>query len=210
MTTATQSARIKPLDALAQQIRRCTKCPLHQSRTIAVPGEGPVSAPIMFIGEAPGRQEDQAGRPFVGSAGKVLSDLLQKNGIARAACFITSVVKCRPPENRLPTGLEVTTCTTHYLAQQITLINPKIIVLLGGVAAKTLLGISRLGDSLGRLIEHEGRTYLITHHPAAKFYRPQVAAQLDQEFSALTRALKNLKRRQIRSLKAERSISRIG
>ena len=202
--TAMQPTRAKQLGELAQQIRQCAKCPLHRTRTIAVPGEGPVSALVMFVGEAPGRREDQTGKPFVGSAGNVLSELLKAHGMVRRECFITSIVKCRPPENRLPTGREVAACTTHYLAEQITLINPKIIVLLGGVAAKTLLGINRLSGSLGKPIEHNGRTYLITHHPAAKFYRPKVAAQLDQEFAALASTLATLKKHQA---KPERAVS---
>src|SRR5437868_1209620 len=131
------------LEALAKKIRRCTKCPLCESRTNAVPGDGSYDAKLMVIGEAPGRQEDEVGRPFVGSAGKYLDQVLAGSGIDRSELFITNIVKCRPPKNRVPKPLEIQTCTTNYLFKQIELIQPKLIFLLGGTALKTMLGLTK-------------------------------------------------------------------
>jgi uracil-DNA glycosylase family 4 len=120
---------------LAAQIRGCKKCPLHASRTVAVPGEGQPSAKVMIIGEAPGREEDASGQPFVGAAGRFPNQVLAGSGLRREDLFITNVVKCRPPNNRVPRKNEVETCTTHYLFRQIALLNPRLIMLLGAVAA---------------------------------------------------------------------------
>jgi uracil-DNA glycosylase family 4 len=98
------------LEALAAQIRICTKCPLHESRTLAVPGDGKPSAKVMIIGEAPGREEDESGHPFVGSAGRYLDHVLEGTGLDRDDFFITNIVKCRPPKNRAPKRNEVDTC----------------------------------------------------------------------------------------------------
>jgi DNA polymerase len=154
------------LDFIDEQVRGCTLCPLHKSRTIAVPGEGPGTASIMFIGESPGEEEDRQGRPFAGRSGKVLDDALQSAGLNRQAVFITNVVKCHPPENRPPHQLEMNTCISHYLYAQIELINPRIICLLGNTAANALLGKADMAKVRGQLI-HRQRTYLITYHPAA-------------------------------------------
>ena len=104
------------LEAMAAQIRACTKCPLHQSRTLAVPGAGKASAKIMLIGEGPGREEDESGHPFVGAAGRFLDQVLEGTGIDRSDLFITNIVKCRPPQNRTPKVSEVETCTSNYLS----------------------------------------------------------------------------------------------
>src|SRR5512133_2928701 len=119
------------LEKLAKQIVVCTKCELHRSRKNAVPGEGPTHAEIMFIGEGPGAREDEQGRPFVGASGKFLDQLLEQAGVTRADVWITNVVKCRPPGNRDPKPIEVETCTTNYLDNQIKIVNPSIIVTLG-------------------------------------------------------------------------------
>ncbi len=101
------------LDELAAQIRVCTRCPLWESRTLAVPGDGKYSAKVMIIGEAPGREEDESGHPFVGSAGRYLDHVLEGTGLSRSDFFITNTVKCRPPKNRTPKRLEVDTCTSN-------------------------------------------------------------------------------------------------
>ena len=135
-----KAAKAVGLEALAAQIRVCTKCPLCQSRTLAVPGDGKTSARVMLIGEAPGREEDETGHPFVGAAGRFLDHVLEGTGINRDDLFITNIVKCRPPNNRTPRAGEVETCTSNYLFEQIELINPALIMLLGGVAAKRKIG----------------------------------------------------------------------
>lgn len=188
----TKGEKAERLEALAAQIRVCTKCPLHQSRTLAVPGEGKASAKVMLIGEGPGREEDQTGHPFVGASGRFLDQVLEGTDINRADLFITNIVKCRPPQNRTPKVGEVNTCTSNYLFEQIELLNPKLIVLLGGVAAKKLLGVKSINEARGRLIEHDGRYYLVGYHPAVRFYREDLGEKVKEDFSFLKKTLKEL------------------
>lgn len=188
----TKGEKAERLEALAAQIRVCTKCPLHQSRTLAVPGEGKASAKVMLIGEGPGREEDQTGHPFVGASGRFLDQVLEGTDINRADLFITNIVKCRPPQNRTPKVGEVNTCTSNYLFEQIELLNPKLIVLLGGVAAKKLLGVKSINEARGRLIEREGRYYLVGYHPAVRFYREDLGEKVKEDFSFLKKTLKEL------------------
>jgi len=124
------SAPRNSLDAIASEITRCTKCPLHKSRKNAVPGEGNPNAKIMLIGEAPGYWEDVKGKPFVGAAGKFLDTLLAEAGVSRAQIFIGNILKCRPPNNREPAPDEIQACTP-FLDRQITAIKPKLIITLG-------------------------------------------------------------------------------
>jgi DNA polymerase len=187
-----KAAKAGKLDALAAQIRVCTKCPLSQSRTLAVPGEGKASARVMLIGEAPGREEDESGRPFVGAAGRFLDQVLEGTGIDRADLFITNVVKCRPPKNRAPKVGEVETCTSNYLFEQIESLNPKLIVLLGGVAAKKVLGVKTVNEARGQVIERDGRQYLVGYHPAVRFYREDLGEKVKEDFALLKRTLKKL------------------
>src|SRR5262249_52428627 len=155
-----KAAKAGKLEVLAAQIRVCTKCPLSESRTLAVPGEGRTYAKVMLIGEAPGREEDESGRPFVGAAGRFLDQVLEGTGIDRADLVITNIVKCRPPKNRAPKVGEIETCTSNYLFEQIELLNPKLIVLLGGIAAKKILGVKTVNEARGHVIERDGRQYL--------------------------------------------------
>src|ERR1041385_6914386 len=127
------------LEKIEAEVRGCPLCKLSRTRKNAVPGEGQLSAKIMFIGEAPGRSEDEKGRPFVGTAGKILDNLLEKTGIERSQVFITNVVKCRPPNNRVPDDDEVVACRP-YLERQIALIRPKVICILGRTAFSSVLG----------------------------------------------------------------------
>jgi DNA polymerase len=152
---------------------------------MAVPGEGGARAKFMMIGEAPGRQEDLTGRPFVGSAGKYLDSVLRGAGLNRDDFFITSTVKCRPPANRTPKSVEIETCVTNYLFKQIERISPALIVLLGGVALKRLLGLGNIEAARGRVIEQQGRRYLVTYHPASQFYRRDLAEKIESDFSLL-------------------------
>ena len=179
----------KRLEELADEIRGCLKCPLHTSRTQAVPGEGEDSAAVMLIGEAPGRDEDLRGRPFVGAAGRLLDQTLAANGLDRHECFVTNIVKCHPPNNRTPRKGEVDTCTSHYLVEQIALVNPQVIMLLGSVAAKTLLGVKSVNEARGHLIERDHRTYIVGYHPAATFYRDDLTDKIKEDFALLTHAL---------------------
>ena len=157
-----------------------------------MPGDGKASARVMLIGEAPGREEDETGHPFVGAAGRFLDQVLEGTGIDRGDLFITNIVKCRPPNNRPPRVGEVETCTSSYLFEQIELIDPALIVLLGGVAAKKMLGVKSVNEARGRVIEHEGRQYLVGYHPAVRFYREDLGEKVKEDFALLKRVLKKL------------------
>ncbi|MDB6019036.1 MAG: phage polymerase-related protein [Pedosphaera sp.] len=183
---------VKQLEQLDAKIRACIRCPLHQSRTLAVPGEGKANAKVMIIGEAPGRSEDQTGRPFVGNSGKFLDQVLAGTGFERSDFFITNIVKCRPPSNRTPRTSEIETCTSLYLFNQISLINPKLIVLLGLVAVKKLLGFRTVEAARGRIIEHDGQKFLATYHPAVRFYREELAEKIEEDFAILKEEMKKL------------------
>jgi uracil-DNA glycosylase family 4 len=189
-----KSKKAARLDELAQQIRVCTLCPLHESRTLAVPGDGKYTAKVMLIGEAPGKEEDESGHPFVGSAGRFLDHVLEGTGIARSELFITNIVKCRPPKNRPPRKLEIETCTSNYLFEQISILDPELIVLLGLVAAKTLLGIKSIAEARGRVIKLGGRRFLVGYHPAVRFYREDLGEKVKEDFDLLRRELKKLGR----------------
>jgi len=180
------------LEALATQIRSCVQCPLYATRTKAVPGEGTPSASVMLIGEAPGREEDQRGQPFVGAAGRFLDEVLASSGVDRRVLFITNTVKCRPENNRTPRKREVDTCTSLYLFEQIELINPALIMLLGSVATRKLLGVNSVNEVRGRVIEHNNRKYLAGYHPAASFYREDMAENIRQDFALLGQELRKL------------------
>ena len=157
----------KSLEEIAGQIRVCTACPLHQSRTNTVPGEGNPRRPdILFVGEGPGAEEDQQGRPFVGAAGQLLDKMIAAMGYSRQDVFIANMVKCRPPGNRVPLPEEMSACVP-YLKAQIELIRPKIIVALGKTAVQGLLGkdvaITRFR---GTWCTYEGIDLMPTYHPA--------------------------------------------
>jgi len=155
------------LAAIEVESRDCLLCDLSQGRQRVVFGSGDPDADLMFIGEGPGAEEDRQGLPFVGRAGELLTKIIQAIGLERDQVYIANIVKCRPPGNRDPKPEEVATCR-RYLEQQIDLIEPKIIVLLGRVAAQTLLGndltLGRMRDQWHRVREVEAR---VTYHPAA-------------------------------------------
>ena len=125
--------RDKELEELHESIHNCTLCALHKTRTNTVPGEGSSKARLFFVGEAPGAKEDETGRPFVGRSGKLLTTMIEGIGLSREDVFITSILHCRPPNNRTPTRSEREICRP-YIEKQIELINPQVIVLLGGTA----------------------------------------------------------------------------
>jgi DNA polymerase len=163
----------------------CTKCELHKSRRIAVPGEGPDDAKIMFVGEGPGQNEDEQGRPFVGAAGKFLTELLESIGLRRSDVFITNIVKCRPPNNRAPRKGEIDACNP-YLESQINLINPRIVCPLGTPAINTVLGEEYSATKVhGKPIKKGDRTILPLYHPAAALYDNSLRDVLLQDFKIL-------------------------
>jgi len=172
------------LEKIAADVRGCPLCKLSRSRKNAVPGEGQLSAKIMFIGEAPGRSEDEKGRPFVGAAGRILDELLKKAGIERSEVFITNIVKCRPPNNRVPKEDELTACRP-YLDRQIALINPKVICILGRTAYSSLLGGSSITANRGKIVERAGQKYFLTFHPAAVIYNKGLLSALEADLKKL-------------------------
>ena len=152
---------------LTEEITRCQKCRLCAGRTYPVPGEGNPHARLMFIGEGPGRGEDQTGRPFVGRAGQLLDKMIGAIGLSREEVFIANVVKCRPPQNRAPEADEVAACMP-YLRAQVGLIRPQVIVLLGSSALGAILGPDhRITRERGAWIERKGVWFMPTFHPAA-------------------------------------------
>jgi DNA polymerase len=173
------------LDTLAGQISVCTKCELYKGRTKAVPGEGPTHAEIMFIGEGPGANEDKQGRPFVGAAGKFLDELLAQAGVTRADVWITNVVKCRPPGNRDPEMIEIETCTTNYLDQQIKIVNPSIIVTLGRHSMSRFVPDAKITQIHGQM-QKIGRRFVIPmFHPAAALHQQRFRPMLLEDFAKL-------------------------
>jgi uracil-DNA glycosylase len=172
------------LEKIAANVRGCPLCKLSRSRKNAVPGEGQLSAKIMFIGEAPGRSEDEKGRPFVGAAGRILDELLKKAGIERSEVFITNIVKCRPPNNRVPKEDELTACRP-YLDRQIALIKPKVICILGRTAYSSLLGGSSITANRGKIVERAGQKYFLTFHPAAVIYNKDLLSALEADLKKL-------------------------
>ena len=187
-----KSKKARRLDELAAQIRVCTRCPLHESRTHAVPGDGKYNARVMIIAEAPGKEEDETGKPFVGSAGRYLDHVLEGTGLDRGDFFITNTVKCRPPRNRTPKAIETGTCESNYLFEQMELIDPELVMLLGGVAAKTVLGLKSVNEARGRVVKHEGRRFIVGYHPAVRFYREDLGEKVKEDFALLKRELKKL------------------
>lgn len=156
-----------PLWDFMREIQNCQKCELGRSRTKFVFGDGNEHADIMFIGEAPGAEEDRTGIPFVGRAGKLLNKLLAHIHLKREDVFIANILKCRPPNNRDPQPAEVEACIP-YLYRQIEMIQPKVIVALGRVAAQNLLETaSSLKQMRGRLWQYRGVDMVVTYHPAA-------------------------------------------
>jgi len=163
---------------------------------LAVPGEGPTNSKIMFVGEAPGKEEDLSGRPFVGRSGKFLTELIKKAGLKREACFITSVIKHRPPKNRKPKKEEISICFP-YLESQIKLINPKKIVLLGQTAFSAFFSAGKLKDFRGKFVtlrQAQGdkiisRDYFITYHPAAGIRFQKMKKIIEEDFKNVLKSL---------------------
>ena len=185
--------RAGSLAALAEQVARCTRCPLHATRTNAVFGAGHPDADLMFVGEAPGFHEDQQGLPFVGQAGKLLERLLAGIGLTRADVYIANVLKSRPPGNRDPMPDEISACE-GYLFRQVELIQPRVVATLGNFATKLLSGrphgITRVHGQ-----EQEttlgGRRVLLypLYHPAAALYTPAMLKVLESDFTRIPQLL---------------------
>jgi DNA polymerase len=173
------------LGTLHSQIAGCLKCPLGQTRTKFVFGTGNPSASLMFIGEAPGADEDLQGEPFVGRAGQLLNKILEAIHLRREEVFICNILKCRPPNNRTPLPEEVEQCLP-YLRKQIALVHPKLIVCLGLTAAQNLLHTKEsLTNLRGRVLEFEGTPLMVTYHPAALLRNPNWKRPAWEDFQAI-------------------------
>jgi uracil-DNA glycosylase family 4 len=180
----------KKLEKLAKQIKVCTRCELHRSRTEAVPGEGPMQAEIMLIGEGPGATEDKQGRPFVGASGRFLDQLLEQAGVTRADVWITNVVKCRPPGNRDPLPDEVETCTSNYLQHQIEIVDPSIIVTLGRHSMGLFFKGAKITQIHGQMRKVDDRFVIAMFHPAAALHQQSLKATILADFARLPELLK--------------------
>ncbi len=177
-------ADFNSLDEVADTVSTCTKCDLCQSRTNAVPGIGNKESKVLFVGEAPGRSEDLRGRPFVGRAGQILTEALEKAGVSRRDVYITNTVKCRPPKNRNPNKTERESCK-DYLDAELRILKPHVICILGNVALKSLLGDDKITSKRGNIIQKDDMLYFPTIHPAAVLYNPQLAHTLEQDIKKL-------------------------
>jgi DNA polymerase len=177
------------LRALSKIASNCIQCPLHESRTNVVFGEGRIDADIMLIGEAPGKNEDETGKPFVGMSGKLLSEIISEAGLKRSDIYITSIVKCRPENNRNPRKLEYSKCINLYLSNQIELINPDVIGLLGNSAVYALIGKKNIKQIHGETYELNGRKYMALFHPAAALYSRALLPQLKEDMIKLSNAI---------------------
>lgn len=185
------------LEEIEEEIRHCRKCPLWKGRTHAVPGEGDESAQLMIVGEAPGKREDEMGRPFVGKAGQLLREVLERNSLRREEIYITNVVKCRPPNNRNPSSDEIKKCIP-YLHRQMDTIAPCIIVTLGNVATSSLLPLfgfipEKISIIHGTIFESALHrvTIVPTFHPAACIYNPALKQDFIRDFERVGAMLRS-------------------
>lgn len=177
------------LAQVAKEVSVCTKCELHKSRKKAVPGEGPATAEIMFIGEGPGFHENEQGRPFVGAAGQFLDQLLAQAGLKRSDVFITNVVKCRPPNNRDPQTEELAACDP-YLERQINTINPSIIVTLGRFSMGKFIPNAKITAIHGQMRKVGDRFVIPMFHPAAALHQASIKPLILADFARLPELLK--------------------
>jgi uracil-DNA glycosylase family 4 len=191
VTSPTQ--RRHALKAVYEEARGCVRCQLHQTRTQVVFGSGNADAELMFVGEAPGANEDRMGLPFVGQAGKLLDKLLEEIGLTRADVFVCNVLKCRPPNNRDPLPNEIESCES-YLRSQVELIEPTMICTLGNFSTKLLrgdsTGISRLhGQEQELTIGNRTVRLYPLYHPAAALYTPATLSALRSDFQRIPQLL---------------------
>jgi len=181
------------VEVIGQQVVKCTKCELSKTRTNSVPGKGNFQSDVIFVGEAPGRNEDKKGEPFVGIAGQILSSALESAGVSRESIYITNVVKCRPPNNRVPTISERDTCQ-EYLQKEIAIIKPKIICILGNTAFNSILGGSEITKYRGKIVKKDKQYYFLTVHPAATIYNQKLITILKEDIIKLFNLIKELKK----------------
>jgi DNA polymerase len=173
------------LDSIRQELGACTRCRLHEGRNHLVFGEGDPHASLCFVGEAPGREEDMQGRPFVGQAGELLTRIIEAIDLTRAEVYITNIVKCRPPKNRNPQPDEIQSCLP-FLRKQLKVIRPKIICCLGTFAAQTLLETEeKISILRGRFYAYQGARLMPTYHPAFLLRNPQFKRAVWEDMKAI-------------------------
>ena len=189
LTTKSDRAALE-LDSVARDAAGCTACGLSATRTQVVPGEGSPAAALVFVGEAPGAQEDQAGRPFVGASGRLLDDLLASIGLRREEVFILNTVKCRPPANRSPQKFETEACAP-FLTRQIEALRPRVIATLGRHALAVFAPSAKIAEVHGRPYtqtegsQHAGAVLFPLYHPAAALHNGSMRPTLERDMAAL-------------------------
>ena len=182
----------KKLQKIKKQVTQCTKCELSNTRNNSVPGKGNFKSDVIFVGEAPGKNEDNKGEPFIGIAGKKLSIALENAGITRDQVYITNIVKCRPPKNRVPTIIERDTCK-NYLKKEIEIIEPKIICVLGNTVFKSLLDGKEIIKFRGKIVKKNDQLYFLTIHPAATIYNQKLISVLKKDIKKLFKLIQKIK-----------------
>lgn len=198
--------KTKKLEEVRRTIANCTKCKLSKTRNKTVPGEGDPNSEIIFIGEAPGENEDKQGIPFCGAAGKFLDQMLESIGMSRDDVFIANTVKCRPPGNRDPEDEEKEACRP-YLEEQFELINPILIICLGKHSTATFLpGLGSISNLHGKAVRRSnGKVYLPLYHPAAALHNGSLRDVLISDFSKIPEIIKKAKK--INAEKSKTSVS---
>ena len=173
------------LDEYLNSIKDCLECPLGKTRKNIVLGMGNPNADIVFVGEAPGKQEDLQGLPFVGRSGKLLDKMLSSIDLSRDDIYILNVLKCRPPDNRDPSKMEIEKCEP-YLKEQLKIIKPKLIVALGRISAMTILRTKEsLTNMRNQIFDYEGIDFLVTYHPAALLRNPNFKKYAWEDFKLI-------------------------
>jgi DNA polymerase len=190
-TVTSETRSDESIDALAKSADGCTLCRLSEKRQTVVFGEGHPQAPVLFVGEGPGAEEDRTGRPFVGQAGQLLDQMIFAMGFERHEVYIANVVKCRPPGNRDPQEDEMAACAP-YLERQIELIAPRVLVALGKPASRRLIGLSKtMGAMRGRWSSYRGIPLMPVFHPAYLLRNPAAKPQVWQDLKLILRRLRS-------------------
>lgn len=180
--------KIKKYLDFEERCKKCKKCALRKTATQVVVGDGIVNSEIMLIGEAPGKNEDIQGIPFCGAAGKFLNELLKEAGIKRENVYISNILKCRPPNNRDPLDFEIECCRA-WLDEQINIINPKILVLLGRFAMGKFFPNFKISQAHGKAFKKEGKIYFIMFHPAVALYNGSYRQVLIDDFKKIKKII---------------------
>ncbi len=182
----------RPWEDLERDIMHCTRCDLCRTRTRAVPGQGARQSDLMFVGEGPGADEDLQGQAFVGRAGRLLTELLTSADISRESVYITNVVKCRPPGNRLPSDHEIERCLP-YLRRQVSLLRPQIICTLGNTALKSLINArASISREHGQFLTKGRFLFFPTYHPAAALRQDSLVPLMKRDFNLLATKWRSL------------------